>query len=152
MTTSDRLCACECGGNTNLNARGEPNQYIRGHNRRGNGLGWKEDGYWYVSIHGRKIALHRWVTEQMLGRTLSADEVVHHVDGDPLNNDPDNLVVLTRAEHARLHRIGNTGRRATKEERDRVIVLHESGMTNQQVANATGRSPRSVRRWIYKAG
>lgn len=29
--------------------------------------------------------------------------VVHHVDLDPLNNDPANLVCVTRKEHARLH-------------------------------------------------
>jgi hypothetical protein len=29
--------------------------------------------------------------------------VVHHVDGDGLNNDPANLVAMSRSEHARLH-------------------------------------------------
>lgn len=32
--------------------------------------------------------------------------VIHHADLDPLNNDPGNLVCITRKEHARLHEAG----------------------------------------------
>lgn len=40
----------------------------------------------YRRIKG-KLA-HRVIAEQMLGRPLLAQEVVHHIDGDPMNNDP----------------------------------------------------------------
>lgn len=46
---------------------------------------------------------HRTVAEQMLGRPLARDEIVHHIDGNKRNNDPSNLQVMTQAEHARLH-------------------------------------------------
>jgi hypothetical protein len=46
---------------------------------------------------------HIVVAEQKLGRPLKPGEVVHHVDENKLNNDPDNLEVVTRSEHARLH-------------------------------------------------
>lgn len=46
-----------------------------------------QDGYRYIRI----------------GRCLKSNEVVHHIDGDRLNNDPGNLEVMTRAEHARHH-------------------------------------------------
>jgi hypothetical protein len=49
------------------------------------------------------VAVHRAVAEAVLGRRLLATEVVHHRDGDEQNNAPENLEVLTRAEHARLH-------------------------------------------------
>ena len=52
-----------------------------------------ERGYLFFRIDGRKIAFHRWVMEQILGRRLSSEEVVHHVDGDKLNNDPANVVL-----------------------------------------------------------
>lgn len=39
---------------------------------------------------------HRLVMEQTLGRLLTADEVVHHKDGNPQNNDPQNLEVYER--------------------------------------------------------
>ena len=41
--------------------------------------------------------------EAKLGRLLQPDEVVHHVDGDHTNNKPNNLEVMDRREHARLH-------------------------------------------------
>lgn len=52
---------------------------------------------------------HRVVAERKLGRPLVAGEVVHHIDGDILNNDPANLAVMTQAEHMREHGIGIPG-------------------------------------------
>ena len=62
-----------------------------------------EGGYKFIRVNGKKIALHRHVMELKLGRKLTRNEVVHHADGNPLNNDPTNLVVLSRPEHQRLH-------------------------------------------------
>lgn len=41
--------------------------------------------------------------EEILGRSLHKNEVVHHKDEDPTNNNPDNLEVMTRSEHISLH-------------------------------------------------
>jgi len=41
--------------------------------------------------------------ERANGRPLPRGHVVHHVDRNPLNDDPTNLMALTRAEHAREH-------------------------------------------------
>jgi len=46
---------------------------------------------------------HRLVMEQQLGRRLTEDEVVHHKDGDRLNNALDNLELMSAAEHSKLH-------------------------------------------------
>lgn len=43
--------------------------------------------------------------EQRLGRRLLPDEHVHHIDGNPLNNNDNNLALVTCSGHARLHRI-----------------------------------------------
>lgn len=55
----------------------------------------------YEKTYGRHT--HRVVAEQILGRPLRSDEIVHHIDGNKRNNDPSNLIVMTQAEHARLH-------------------------------------------------
>jgi hypothetical protein len=46
----------------------------------------------YMKASGLKYILeHRHVMEQHLGRYLTPEEVVHHKDGDPSNNDLPNL-------------------------------------------------------------
>ncbi len=51
----------------------------------------------------KRMPYHRYLMEQKLGRHLNRNECVHHIDGNPRNNSLDNLIVLTRSEHARLH-------------------------------------------------
>ena len=46
---------------------------------------------------------HRRIMKLKLGRDLTSDEVVHHIDRDPFNNKPSNLTVMSRSEHTRLH-------------------------------------------------
>jgi len=46
--------------------------------------------------------VHRTVMHHKLGRPLTKDEVVHHIDGDISNNHPDNLgVYASNADHLR---------------------------------------------------
>lgn len=54
---------------------------------------------------GRYVYEHILVAERTLGRFLVSGEVVHHIDGNKLNNHPDNLrVFASQAEHIRFHR------------------------------------------------
>lgn len=50
------------------------------------------------------VRLHRLVMEDHLGRYLTADEHVHHIDEDKGNNAISNLQVMSASEHMRLHR------------------------------------------------
>lgn len=60
------------------------------------------DGVTYMKYFG--VHEHRVVAERMLGRSLTGDEVVHHIDGDIRNNNPENLHVFpSQAEHAAYH-------------------------------------------------
>jgi transposase-like protein len=150
MTIRLGLCHCGCGRETNTAPDGEPRRFIRGHNRRGTSVGWMEQGRWFISVNGRKIAYQRYVVELRDGRKLTGDGVVHHVDGDPLNNDPENLVVLSKAEHMRLHRLTDNTRRWTEEEKARATELRRTGMTIQKVAWALGRSYSGTRDQLAK--
>ena len=44
--------------------------------------------------------------EEHIGRMLEHNEVVHHIDGNGLNNSIENLQVMSRKEHQALHRKG----------------------------------------------
>lgn len=60
--------------------------------------------YRSVSVNGRIVKEHIAVAERVLGRRLPAGAVVHHVDGNPVNNEPSNLVICpSQAYHKMLH-------------------------------------------------
>jgi len=46
---------------------------------------------------------HVVVACKVAGRLLNSDEVVHHKDENRLNNSEDNLQIMTRGEHTKLH-------------------------------------------------
>ena len=68
--------------------------------RRGIEIDFEPRGKYATGANDRH---HRDVVEEQLGRKLRSDEVVHHVNGDRGNNDPENLLVVNGSEHARLH-------------------------------------------------
>ena len=46
---------------------------------------------------------HILIAEKKIGRKLKQGEVVHHIDGNRLNNDPNNLLAMMLGEHFRYH-------------------------------------------------
>ena len=50
----------------------------------------------------RYVAEHRLVAEVKLGRYLSEQEIPHHINGNTLDNRPENIEVLTISEHNSL--------------------------------------------------
>lgn len=123
------LCECGCGEATTVAVqtslkrseyRGYPRHYILGHGFRGKrgalASRWKggriqtDLGYWLVwapdhpnANKNGYVLEHRLVWEQHHGQTLNRDQHVHHIDGDPSNNDIANLQMLPGRQHYALH-------------------------------------------------
>jgi hypothetical protein len=108
--TRCRKCACIKSGLARRGKKllGGPRPKVWGNKHHS----WKggrfiaSDGY--VKVHlgsPRKYRKeHFLVVEEFLGRTLRPTEVVHHIDGDKLNNTLINLVLLSsESEHQRVH-------------------------------------------------
>jgi hypothetical protein len=53
--------------------------------------------------NGKNDVAHRVIVEQHLGRKLSYNEVIHHIDHNPKNNDISNLELTTRSKHGKHH-------------------------------------------------
>lgn len=66
-------------------------------------------GYILVSVNGKRVREHRVVMSKLLNRELLRGEVVHHKDGNSLNNNIDNLQLFpSQTSHQRYEDALNT--------------------------------------------
>jgi hypothetical protein len=53
--------------------------------------------------NGKFVYEHRWIMEQKIGRKLTRNEHVHHINGNPKDNRIENLEILSKSDHAKTH-------------------------------------------------
>ncbi|MDR4491390.1 MAG: HNH endonuclease [Candidatus Nitrosocosmicus sp.] len=122
------FCACGCGEEINIrDKRGRLRRYVYGHQSRGimrkDRKGWYIDSRGYKSLYmpeypncdkrGR-ILEHRYIMEQHIGRHLTKVEIIHHRDGNKLNNDISNLVITKRGKHQQDYHSKDMSNRSCK--------------------------------------
>ena len=67
----------------------------------------------YDSVTKKVTSFPRMIMELFLGRELKENEEVHHIDGDPKNNDLTNLEVVDGTIHRRVHQTKYTDKEMT---------------------------------------
>lgn len=119
------ICECGCGkeftpSRTALwkHKTGRTTRFvIHGHNGRGENNGnwaggktFSAQGYILIANpeheNSRKsgyVLEHRYIISQRIGRPLKDTEIVHHINGDKLDNRPENLEITSRSHHALHH-------------------------------------------------
>ena len=61
-------------------------------------------GYYRQYVDGKRVWTHRYEAEKKIGRKLKPSEPVHHIDGDKLNNNHENLYVCKdKSDHGKVH-------------------------------------------------
>lgn len=93
-TTRQTCCSKECA-----------REYRKQHNTHKT---YMENGY-IVEYHGGynkkgNVKQHRRIMEEHLGRRLTEEEVVHHINGIKTDNQIENLMVMNKREHSTYHR------------------------------------------------
>ncbi len=71
-------------------------------------------GYSVIKTPKGWMQEHRFIMESLIKRSLKKNEVVHHKDGNKLNNSNSNLQLMTNGEHTKLHHLGSKRSDETK--------------------------------------
>ena len=95
----------------------------------------------YVAGKGRMLE-HRLVMERHIGRKLTSTECVHHKDENKTNNSIDNLEILSRSEHKKLHVSNGFDLPQTKLSMDKILEIRDKynsgGITQKQLGYEYG--------------
>lgn len=97
------------------------------------------------------VAQHRLVAEDKIGRPLiqsddpKVAEVAHHKDQCKLNNDPQNIEVMTKSAHMRHHQSGKVYARADLTEEQVVMALFQTGNSLKAAAVLLGIHTMTIR-------
>lgn len=77
--------------------------------------------------------------EEKLGRPLKANELVHHIDGNKHNDRPENLTLVDRVVHGKIHNTGRGNPAYRHDVRDEDILrLKGEGYKRQEIADLLG--------------
>lgn len=106
-------------------------------------------GYYKISENSKGYygkLLHRLIYEDYHNLQIPKNSEIHHIDGNKLNNNINNLIMMSKEEHRRLHfkerkgtiteetkkKISNTlkGNKLSKDTREKIVDVHTDKFIN----------------------
>jgi hypothetical protein len=118
LPENKKFCECGCGQSIQSpDKKGRLRRFVRGHSSKGSGNAmWNggrkitQHGYVLILKHDHPysdvsgyVLEHRLVMEQHIGRYLTKDEDVHHINGNKTDNRIENLELTNRSKHTTFH-------------------------------------------------
>lgn len=96
-------------------------------------------GYFNIAYRRKKLAVHRIIYQKFIGN-LSEDLVINHKDGNPKNNSPTNLELISQSDN-NIHRFRTLKKKPVKGYRKvsdgqvrKIRELYENGTSLSQLA------------------
>ena len=86
----------------------------------------KIDNHGYLRYVDSNKLVHRRAMEKKLGRLLKKGEIVHHKNENKLDNNPENLELLTGKEHYKKHVVPILEERREAQIKERVVPILEA--------------------------
>ena len=117
----------------------------RNYNWKG-GRSISSDGYVIVYCKGHpyanRVKEERLVIEKNLGRHLLPTEIIHHKNGNKIDNRLENLQILSRSDHSSLH---NKGRLHSEEVKRKMSESHRGKLYSDKTKRKMSESQKGRR-------
>lgn len=90
-----------------------------------------------IQVNKKQWRIHRYIMEKHIGRKLLSNELVHHINGNKHDNKINNLQIVSRSEHKKLHsKIGESTRIKKKYffKKKQLLDLRKKKLSMQKIA------------------
>ena len=108
LRKTSHYCCKQCSWDNNGGSNRKPESWWM------NSKGYIEGKIWLPDGKQRRVKQHRWIIECQIGRRLTPQEDIHHLNGIKSDNRVENLQLIHHSEHTTLSNKNRTHRKGYK--------------------------------------